>query len=73
MTPMFTGNARWVSFSFNKGLYVGAGCKSFANIVIRKHEVAFVQSGMGLSRTINNGIVVSEEYRLTLYWDTEIK
>ena len=73
VAPMFTENVRWVSFSFNKGIYVGAGCKCFANIVIRKHEVVFVQSGIRLSRTINNGLIVSEEYRLALYWDTEIK
>ena len=70
---MFTENVRWVSFSFNKSIYVCARCKSFANIMVRQHEMAFVQSGMRLSGTINDGLVVSEEYRLALYWDTEIE
>ena len=71
---MFTDNIRWVSFSFNKSIYVSCtGCKGFANIMIRKHEMAFVQSGMRLSGTINNGLIVSEEFILALYWDTEIE
>ena len=41
--------------------------------MMRNHEMVFVQTGMGLGGTMNDGLVVSEEYRLALYRDTKIE
>ena len=61
MSPMFAQDVGWIGFSRDKSVYIGTGGEGFADVVVRQHEVAFVQAGMGLSSTVNHGLVVPKE------------